>query len=129
MSKNMLQEGADRFWWTRGQYLAANLAPFSTEQPISAQELSNRAFRAGARWSMTETTKMNPYVTRFIEMITLLGFDNEDAEEHEKSRLGDSESAGNTNGQGDDDGSDVPAVPDDVLLSTAESWDAEGFLR
>lgn len=68
MSKNMLKEAQDRFWFGRGQYIAGWM---TTDTP---RTVSNEAFTAGARWATRQTSELNPHIARFIEMMLLLGF-------------------------------------------------------
>lgn len=34
------------------------------------------SFTAGARWQLRETSKLSPYISRFLEMVVLLGPDS-----------------------------------------------------
>lgn len=44
-----------------------------TEQALG--EIVASAFTAGARWEMRESAKLSPYISKFLEMVILLGPD------------------------------------------------------
>lgn len=78
MSKNQLTEGADRFWY--GYLVWAHPDECPPEDSWAwSHTLSNRAFSAGARWAVKQTSELSPYVARFIEMMILLGYLDDDA--------------------------------------------------
>jgi hypothetical protein len=39
-------------------------------------ECVREAFQAGARWQLHETAKLSPYISKFLEMVVLLGPDS-----------------------------------------------------
>lgn len=78
MTKNQLSEGADGFWFGYLTYVHPDECPPQDAWPW-ARTLSNNAFRAGARWAVKQTSELSPYVAKFIEMMILLGYLDDDA--------------------------------------------------
>lgn len=70
---NSLIDEQNRFWYSRGQHIASIWTT-----PESIHELSNEAFLAGARWNMKQTSELSPHIAKFIEMMILLGFFDQD---------------------------------------------------
>lgn len=75
MQKNMLQTECDRYFFSHAsQILQAAESLVLDTNARQAREILASRFEAGARWAMRETTQMNPAITKFIELVTLLGF-------------------------------------------------------
>jgi hypothetical protein len=123
MSKNMLSEAQDEFYWPRHRWL----------ETLSPQEIARLAFTAGAKWATKATSELSPHIARFIEMMILLGwFDNAEgqqvsaelAAEQSEATAGDSTPTG---GAGDSN-DDLPAMHRRIPISTADPRDDARFV-
>ncbi|SRR5579864_171148 len=76
---NPIKSQTDNYWFSHQSTVgtAAYLYVNNIDKNPLREILASR-FEDGAKWSMVETTRLNPYVSQFIEMLILLGvFDHE----------------------------------------------------
>lgn len=75
MSKNILTEAHDRYFYRNVEWLFDG---WENTGGISGREIVARVFTAGAQWGITETSALSPHIAKFIEMMILLGYLDDD---------------------------------------------------
>lgn len=84
---NPIKSQCDNYWFSHKRVIEEALGIAARTDDLGPfREILNRRFEDGARWAMQETTRLNPYVSQFIEMLILLGvFDNANSQELDAS--------------------------------------------
>lgn len=119
---NLMKSQEDNYWFSHK--ISINEAVYRMANNISDQDLRailNRRFEDGARWAMAETTRLNPYVSQFIEMLILLGVF--DAERERTSEGDPSQSAGTGSSEAEYQMELLPELRGDVLLPADSARD------
>ena len=80
--KSELTEAQNRFWYgyINNPILYDVPSFLSEDEWAGARELSNLAFTAGCRYAMRTSSELSPHIARFIHMLILIGYLDDEPE-------------------------------------------------
>lgn len=122
MPKNMLQIECDRYWYSHHSAIKQIAeAMVLDDNPMPTKAMLAARFEAGVRWGLEETTKINPAITKFIELVTLLGFADAGVEQEA--------SGGTESDTGKQQDAEVLSVQHDLSVSSTIARDDTDDMR